>query len=108
MFNSSKITGLSNQKYESDACGVGFVAQFKGIKSHQHVLDALTILESMEHRGACGCEENTGDGAGILIEIPHEFFFDECLKNNIYLPSKQQYGVGFIFFPKRRKFKSRL
>ena len=106
MFNSSKITGLSNQKYESDACGVGFVAQFKGIKSHQHVLDALTILESMEHRGACGCEENTGDGAGILIEIPHEFFFDECLKNNIYLPSKQQYGVGFIFFPKEENLKA--
>ncbi|MEY3192789.1 MAG: glutamate synthase large subunit, partial [Bacteroidota bacterium] len=59
----------------------------------------LTILENMEHRGACGCEINTGDGAGIMIQIPHEFFFDELLQQGIHLPDLNEYGVGFIFFP---------
>ena len=54
----------------------------------------------MEHRGACGCESNTGDGAGILIQIPHAFFFDECLKMGVHLPAFGKYGVGFVFFPK--------
>ena len=62
--------GLYDPKYEHDACGIGFVANIKGIKSHQNVIDGLTILENMEHRGACGCEINTGDGAGIMIQIP--------------------------------------
>ena len=71
--------GLYDPAYEHDACGIGFVANIKGVKSHQHVIDGLTILENMEHRGACGCEINTGDGAGIMIQIPHEFFFDVLL-----------------------------
>ena len=71
--------GLYDPAFEHDACGIGFVANIKGVKSHQHVIDGLTILENMEHRGACGCEINTGDGAGIMIQIPHEFFFDELL-----------------------------
>ena len=75
--------GLYDPAYEHDACGIGFVAHIKGIKAHQNVTDALTILENMEHRGACGCEINTGDGAGIMIQIPHEFFFDELLKKGI-------------------------
>ena len=106
MFNSLKKDGLYHPQFESDSCGVGFVANFKGHKSHQTILDALTVLENMEHRGACGCEENTGDGAGILLEIPHEFFFDECLKENVYLPAKNKYGVGFIFFPKEENLKT--
>jgi glutamate synthase (NADPH/NADH) large chain len=93
-------TGLYRSEFEHDACGIGFVANIKGNKSHQIVSDALTILENMEHRGACGCENNTGDGAGILIQTPHEFFFEECLKLGVHLPSFGKYGVGCIFFPK--------
>jgi len=94
-----KNLGLYNPAFEHDACGIGFVANIKGVKSHQHVFDGLTILENMEHRGACGCEVNTGDGAGIMIQIPHEFFFDELLHQGIHLPDLNEYGVGFIFFP---------
>lgn len=65
--------GLYRSDFERDACGIGFVANIKGNKNHQVVSDALTILENMEHRGACGCESNTGDGAGILIQVPHAF-----------------------------------
>lgn len=92
--------GLYNAEFERDSCGVGFVASIKGNKSHQIVSDALTILENMEHRGACGCESNTGDGAGIMIQVPHEFFFTECVKLGIHLPSFGRYGVGVIFFPR--------
>ncbi|MFN5055395.1 MAG: glutamate synthase subunit alpha, partial [Bacteroidota bacterium] len=92
--------GLYHSAFERDACGIGFAANIKGNKNHQVVSDALTILENMEHRGACGCESNTGDGAGILIQIPHAFFFDECLKAGVHLPPFGKYGVGFVFFPK--------
>ena len=92
--------GLYDSSFEHDACGVGFVANIKGRKSHQNVADALTILENMEHRGACGCEQNTGDGAGIMIQTPHEFFFEECLKMGIHLPAFGKYAVGVLFFPR--------
>ena len=92
-------TGLYSPEFERDACGIGFVANIKGNKSHQIVSDALTVLENMEHRGACGCEANTGDGAGLMIQTPHEFFFDECIKLGIHLPAFGRYGVGVIFFP---------
>ncbi len=92
--------GLYSPEFEHDACGIGFVANIKSNKSHQIISDALTILENMEHRGACGCENNTGDGAGILIQTPHEFFFDECIKLGIHLPAYSKYGVGVLFFPK--------
>ncbi|WP_126973456.1 glutamate synthase large subunit [Gynurincola endophyticus] len=92
--------GLYHPSFEHDACGIGFVANIKGHKSHQHIADALTVLENMEHRGACGCEANSGDGAGIMIQIPHEFFFEECLKLNTHLPPFAKYGVGVLFFPK--------
>lgn len=98
-------TGLYSPQFEHDACGIGFVANIKGNKSHQNVSDALTILENMEHRGACGCEDNTGDGAGIMIQIPHEFFFDECLRFGVHLPSFGKYGVGMIFFPKNTRLR---
>ena len=93
-------TGLYHPSYEHDACGIGFVANIKGNKSHQYISDALTVLENMEHRGACGCDANSGDGAGIMIQMPHEFFFDECVKLSVHLPSFGKYGVGVIFFPK--------
>jgi glutamate synthase (NADPH/NADH) large chain len=93
-------TGLYSEAYEHDSCGIGFVANIKNNKSHQTVSDALTVLENMEHRGACGCENNTGDGAGITIQTPHEFFFDECIKNGVHLPSFGKYAAGVIFFPR--------
>src|SRR6266540_2605693 len=92
--------GLYHPSFERDACGIGFVANIKGHKSHQTISDALTVLENMEHRGACGCENNTGDGAGILIQTPHEFFFYECIKLGVHLPPFGKYGVGVIFFPR--------
>ena len=97
--------GLYDPQFEHDACGIGFVANIRGNKSHQHISDALTILENMEHRGACGCETNTGDGAGIFIQIPHEFFFDECVKLGAHLPSFGKYAVGVVFFPKEIKLR---
>jgi glutamate synthase (NADPH/NADH) large chain len=92
--------GLYSPEFERDACGIGFVANIKGTKSHQTISDALTILENMEHRGACGCENNTGDGAGIMLQTPHEFFFDECIKLGVHLPQFGKYAVGVIFFPR--------
>lgn len=92
--------GLYDPRFEHDACGIGFIANLRNIKSHQTISDALTILENMEHRGACGCEDNTGDGAGITIQTPHEFFFDECLKVGVHLPPYGRYAVGVVFFPK--------
>ena len=97
--------GLYRPEFEHDACGIGFVANIKGNKGHQVISDALTILENMEHRGACGCESNTGDGAGILIQTPHAFFFDECLKMGVHLPSFGRYGVGSVFFPKEARLR---
>jgi glutamate synthase (NADPH/NADH) large chain len=97
--------GLYHPSFEHDSCGIGFVANIKGIKSHQHISDALTILENMEHRGACGCETNTGDGAGIMVQIPHEFFFDECVRLGVHLPAFGKYGVGVLFFPKDIRLK---
>ncbi|MBX2926193.1 MAG: glutamate synthase large subunit [Saprospiraceae bacterium] len=93
-------SGLYSPQFERDACGIGFIANLRNNKNHQTVSDALTILENMEHRGACGCEENTGDGAGIQVQIPHEFFFAECLKLGVHLPPPGRYGVGVAFFPK--------
>lgn len=97
--------GLYNPSFERDACGIGFVANIKGNKNHQTISDALTILENMEHRGACGCEANTGDGAGIMIQIPHELFYDECLHLRISLPAIEAYAVGMVFFPKETRIK---
>jgi len=97
--------GLYDPSFEHDSCGIGFVANIKGNKSHQIISDALTILENMEHRGACGCEKNTGDGAGIMIQTPHEFFFDECVRLGIHLPSYGKYGVGMLYFPKDIRLK---
>jgi glutamate synthase (NADPH/NADH) large chain len=103
--NMTSNPGLYRPEFERDACGIGFVANIKSNKSHKIVSDALTILENMEHRGACGCENNTGDGAGIQIQTPHEFFFEECLKLGIHLPPYGKYAVGVIFFPKELKLR---
>ena len=92
--------GLYHPDFERDACGIGFVANIKGNRNHGIVSDALTLLENMEHRGACGCESNTGDGAGLLIQVPHEFLFEECLRLGVHLPPHGRYGVGCVFFPR--------
>ncbi len=94
-----KGKSLYQPQEEHDACGIGFIANIKNKKSHQVVRDAVTMLENMEHRGACGCEPETGDGAGILIQMPHEFLFDQCQELGIILPEIGQYGSGIIFFP---------
>jgi glutamate synthase (NADPH/NADH) large chain len=100
MEQSQDNQGLYDQRFEHDACGIGFVAHIKGRKSQQIVSDAITILENLDHRGACGAEINTGDGAGIMIQIPHEFLYDECLKIGFSLNESGDYGVGMLFLPK--------
>jgi len=92
--------GLYDPQFEHDACGLGFVVNMKGRKSHQMVSDALKILVNLDHRGACGCEANTGDGAGILIQIPHDFFTAEAARFGFKLPGVGHYGVGQTFLPK--------
>ncbi|MGH9802962.1 MAG: glutamate synthase subunit alpha, partial [Blastocatellia bacterium] len=91
--------GLYDPGYEHDACGMGFVVDLKGRKSHDIIEQALRILVNLRHRGAVGCEENTGDGAGILVQIPHEFFLKECAKLGIELPEPGHYAVGNVFLP---------
>ena len=93
--------GLYDPSLEKDSCGVGFVAHIKGKPSHQIVMDAYTILKNMEHRGACGCEQNTGDGAGILVGMPDKFLRRVALSElGINLPKPGVYSVGNIFLPK--------
>ena len=92
--------GLYRQEFEKDACGMGFIASIKGVKSHKVIRSALKLLENMEHRGGQGSEANTGDGAGILIQIPHQFFAAELLeKQQIQLPEPLNYAVGMMFLP---------
>jgi glutamate synthase (NADPH) large chain len=89
--------GLYDPQNEHDSCAVGFIVNLKGKKSHQTVRDAITALVNMSHRGACGCENNTGDGAGLLVQIPHEFLISRCEKIGIALPEPESYGVGAFF-----------
>jgi glutamate synthase (ferredoxin) len=91
--------GLYDPQFEHDSCGVGFVVNLIGKASHEIIRNALTILTNLAHRGACGCEANTGDGAGILIQIPHKFFKQACADVNISLPEQRRYGVGNVFLP---------
>ena len=91
--------GLYDPANEHDACGVGFVANIKGRKSHAIIENGLTILKKLVHRGACGCEENTGDGVGMLVQMPHTFFKRICPEAGIDLPEYGQYGAGLVFLP---------
>jgi glutamate synthase (ferredoxin) len=91
--------GLYDPQYEHDACGVGFVVDLKGRKSHDIVDKGVRILLNLEHRGACGCEKNTGDGAGILVQMPDRFLRRECAGLGIALPPLGEYGAGLIFLP---------
>jgi glutamate synthase (ferredoxin) len=95
-----KKQGLYDPRNEKDACGVGFVVDIQGRKSHQIVQQALTVLDNLRHRGACGCEENTGDGAGILLQVPHSFLQKAAREAGFQIPSSGEYGVGMAFLPK--------
>jgi len=91
--------GLYNPRNEHDACGMGLVASIKGEKSHDIIRKGLEVLINLTHRGAAGCDPETGDGAGILIQIPHAFFARECAKLSIQLPEEHAYGVAMCFLP---------
>lgn len=95
--------GLYNSSFEHDACGIGAVVNIKGKKSNKIINDALDILENLKHRGGTGADENTGDGAGILIQIPHNFFKRVCNDKNINLPENGEYAVGVLFLPNEEK-----
>ena len=96
---SNKPRGLYRAEFEHDSCGIGFVTNLKGKKSHDIIENALTMLTCMEHRGGTGFDVNSGDGAGILIQIPHDFLVTEAGDLGISLPAAGDYGVGMIFFP---------
>jgi glutamate synthase (ferredoxin) len=89
--------GLYDPQFEHDACGVGFVCHMKGKRSHETIEQALTILCNLDHRGACGFETNTGDGAGILMQVPHGFLQKEAAKLGFSLPEPGQYGVAMCY-----------
>ncbi|HUQ90394.1 MAG TPA: glutamate synthase large subunit [Bryobacteraceae bacterium] len=91
--------GLYNPALERDACGLGFIVNLKGIPSHDIIQKGIQILINLTHRGACGCDPETGDGAGITIQIPHKFFQKESAKLGFTLPSPGEYGVGMVFLP---------
>src|SRR5437773_391120 len=92
--------GLYDPAHEHDACGVGFVVDIKGRKSHAIVRQGLLVLINLLHRGACGCEPNTGDGAGILLQVPDKFLRKQCGRLGIPLPGPKDYGVGCVFLPR--------
>jgi glutamate synthase domain-containing protein 2/glutamate synthase domain-containing protein 1/glutamate synthase domain-containing protein 3 len=91
--------GLYRPEMEHDACGVGFVANIKGLRSHAIVEQALQVLANLEHRGACGCDPLTSDGSGILFQVPFRFLSEETAKLGFKLPRPGQYGVGMFFLP---------
>ena len=91
--------GLYDPQYEHDTCGVGVVANIKGAKSHEIIQKGLQVLINLGHRGACGADPKTGDGAGILLQMPHQFFSKKCARLGINLPPAGDYGVGMVFLP---------
>lgn len=90
---------LYDPRNEHDACGVGFIVNIRGEKSHEIITKGIEILINLTHRGACGCDPETGDGAGVTIQIPHKFFVKECKKLGFTLPAEGEYGVGMVFLP---------
>ena len=100
-FHLPEAQGLYDPSQERDACGVGFIAHIKGVPSHQNVLDADKILQAMDHRGACGCEPNTGDGSGIMCGLPHKFLTKVAKSDlGIDLPAPGSFAAGLVFLPK--------
>ncbi|HEX5958102.1 MAG TPA: glutamate synthase subunit alpha, partial [Hyphomicrobiaceae bacterium] len=101
-----KPQGLFDPRREHDACGVGFIADLKGGKSHQLIEDALSILCNVEHRGAVGADPLAGDGAGILIQMPHELLAEESARLGIKLPKPGWYACGHIFMPRDERLRA--
>lgn len=101
------LKGLYDPRYEHDACGIGLVANLKGEPSHAIVRQGIDILLNLEHRGACGCDPLTGDGAGILTQIPDAFFRRQCESLHISLPPAGQYGTGLVFLPRHETERNR-
>lgn len=99
--------GLYDPAYEHDSCGIGLVVNIKGNRSYNIIDDALTILENLKHRGAEGADAKSGDGAGILVQIPHQFFVRECEVLGISLPAAGDYGVGMIFAHRYEGFRKK-
>src|ERR1700743_1074400 len=97
--------GLYDLSLEKDSCGVGFIANIKGKKSHQIVSDAISILCNLEHRGAVGADPRAGDGAGILVQIPHAFFARKTTELGFMLPQPGEYAVGALFMPKEKAWR---
>src|SRR5215469_12031721 len=95
--------GLYDPRNEHDACGIGFVVNIKAEPSHDIVLKGLQILQNLAHRGASGCDAETGDGAGVLIQIPHKFFVKESAALGFTLPQAGEYGVAMCFLPVERQ-----
>jgi glutamate synthase (ferredoxin) len=100
--------GLYDPAYEHDACGVGFVVDIKGRKSHKILQHGLQILTNLDHRGACGAEVNTGDGAGVLLQMPHKFLVAAAKKARIDLPNPGEYGCGIVFLPRNATLRRRI
>jgi glutamate synthase (NADPH/NADH) large chain len=103
-----KAEGLYDPSLEKDSCGVGFIANIKGKKSHQIVKDGLTILLNLEHRGAVGADPRAGDGAGILVQTPHKFLARKARELGFALPEPGQYAVGFLFMPRDDAFRKKI
>src|ERR1700728_4643400 len=97
--------GLYDPALEKDSCGVGFIANIKGEKSHQIISDAISILCNLEHRGAVGADPRAGDGAGILVQIPHAFFARKTKELGFTLPQPGEYAVGALFMPKEKAWR---
>ncbi|MBC8038877.1 MAG: glutamate synthase subunit alpha, partial [Rhizobiales bacterium] len=92
--------GLYDPRNEHDACGIGLLANINNLRSHRIISDGLSILKNLEHRGAVGADPKAGDGAGIMIQIPHGFFVGEAKRLGFELPAPQHYGVAFLFMPR--------
>src|SRR5204863_10075929 len=97
--------GLFDPTLEKDSCGVGFIADIKGRKSHKIVEDALTILLNLEHRGAVGADPRAGDGAGILVQTPHKFLAKKTAELGFELPAPGQYAIGYLFLPRDQQWR---
>jgi glutamate synthase domain-containing protein 2/glutamate synthase domain-containing protein 1/glutamate synthase domain-containing protein 3 len=100
--------GLYDPWFEHDACGVGFVVDMKGRATHRILEQAIQVLENLDHRGAAGSEANTGDGAGVLMQVPHAFLLEACKKARVTLPAAGQYGTGLVFLPRQAGQRRRL
>ncbi|MDG5765864.1 glutamate synthase large subunit [Balneolales bacterium ANBcel1] len=95
--------GMYDPQFEHDACGIGFVVNMKGKPSHEIIKQGIRVLRNLDHRGATGAEPNSGDGAGILMQIPHKFFSQSCEGLGFTLPEAGEYGVGMFFLPPERE-----